>query len=347
MKTNILAFAKLLRRKSFSFSLNVAETCPIGCACYWKVFIGPKVSEVSQAAVRDGAPVANRHLTTPVMSSEEMAVFVRARIREGHVSATYVGGEPYVNPSHLAAITPLLQNWIVTSGTTPLRNFPSTHFISVDGVDAKTHDFVRGSEGLFARIIKNLTSARTQFEFFPAYIHLVLNSVNHKQLEDILAYWKENGLVDGVFVSTATTIRGVAAPHMRLTQSQRESIVERLLKAKKGFGNFLCVSTDMIEALHPDATRGMTPDKCGTATFIDSYDGWGNRIPQCILGRDADCEDCGCTITGLTETLFPLSRGLVTRRRLDTLGVLLGWQRSRVLPPTPPPDPQGIYPPAR
>lgn len=289
---------KTYKGNAWSFSFNVTDRCPIGCSCYWR----------AQARVKE-------------LDDDSIAAFFHGMRRQGFVHATLIGGEPYVNPRLLERITPIMPtNWIVTSGTTPLRWFPkTTHMISIDGKDAATHNSVRQSAGLFERIEKHLSSARTQWRGeFPAFAHCVLNAINFQQIGDVLTYWSGNQLLDGVVFSTATPIRDAKDNHLRLSEKSREWIVEELMRQKRRFGDFLCNTESMIQDVHPVQTRQQTPETCGTARLTQSFDTAGDRIKRCILSEKADCSECGCVITAIYTSLFtrkhdPATFGMMVR----------------------------------
>jgi MoaA/NifB/PqqE/SkfB family radical SAM enzyme len=264
--------------KPFGFSFNLSDRCPINCDCYWRAM--QRVKELSDDDVVD---------------------FVERKREEGLLLATFVGGEPYVRPRLLERVAGILPaTWVVTSGTSPLLHLPgTTHFISVDGVDAATHDTVRKSQGLYDRIIKNLTRVRSEGDF-PVVIHVVLNALNYRQIEPILETWRDNKLVDAVVFSTITPIRGMGAD-LNLTLGQRREIVTNLRRAKSRFKRFHLMSPGMIDRLEPEITRTQTPATCLTALRIPSFDAAGKRIPQCILGEKADCSKCGCVVTVCLE----------------------------------------------
>lgn len=261
----------------YVFSFNIADRCPIGCNCYWR----------AQARV-------------PELSDDDVVEFFQRRRDEGFVLANIVGGEPYVRPKLLEMVAGILPfNWLVTSGTTPLRRlWRTTHVISIDGASAETHDRVRRSSGLYARIMRNLGRARSEGDF-PAFIHTTLNAMNYREIGDICAAWKENGLADGILISTLTPIKGAGDDRLRLSLEQRVDIVDELLRLKKEHGDFLLQTEGMIRLLHPDHTANLSPETCSAAQFVHSYDAAGNRIPQCILSEKADCRECGCVVTTL------------------------------------------------
>jgi organic radical activating enzyme len=290
---------RTFRGEAWSFSFNVTDRCPIGCNCYWR----------AQARVQE-------------MNDDAIVAFFHRMRGSGFVHATLIGGEPYVNPRLLERITPIMpSNWIVTSGTTPLRWFPkTTHMISIDGKDAATHNAVRQSAGLFERIEKHLAHARKEWpRQFPAFAHCVLNAVNFRQIGDILAYWSENQLLDGVVFSTATPIREAKDDHLHLTENSREWIVEELLRQKRRFGDFLGNTASMIQELHPLRTRKQSPGTCGTAKLTHSFNTAGERIEQCVLSKKADCSQCGCVITAIYASLFTESHDPATFRLMVRL----------------------------
>ena len=268
----------------YVFSFNIADRCPIGCNCYWR----------AQARV-------------PELDDGEVVDFFERKRADGYVLANIVGGEPYVRPKLLERVAGIIPfNWLITSGTTPLRRLRrTTHVISIDGASADSHDRVRRSQGLYARILKNLGRARAE-EGFPAFIHTTLNALNYREIGEICSTWKKNGLADGIMISTLTPIKGAGDDGLRLSREQRIWIVEELLRLKDLHGGFLLQSAGMIRLLHPDHTATLTPQTCSTAQFVESYDASGTRIPQCILSDKADCRECGCVVsTFMSDKIRP------------------------------------------
>ncbi|MEK7121655.1 MAG: hypothetical protein AAB857_03025 [Patescibacteria group bacterium] len=270
------------RGQGIGFSFNLSDRCPVGCDCYWRAM--GRVKELSDEAI---------------------IRFFEARRDEGLKLVTIIGGEPYVRRGLLPKITPIMPaNWLVTSGTTPLLHLPkTTHFVSIDGKDADTHDRVRKMPGLYVRILKNLTKARAEGKF-PVFIHSVLNALNYWQVKEMLSLWRENGLVDGIAFSLVTRIRSDGySDDLLLKREQRAEVIAELLRLKSEFGPFLAMSSAMIQHMHPSLTEAQSVKNCGTAQFVASYDASGERIPQCIFSDKGDCSQCGCVITPMVETL--------------------------------------------
>jgi hypothetical protein len=157
--------------------------------------------------------------------------------------------------------------------------------------------------GLYNRIEQHLREARSKWRgAFPAYSHSTLNAINYQDAGRILHHWSENKLLDGVVFSIATPI-GDKDAHLYLTRGQREAIVENLLRLKRQFGTFLCMSPEMIRLLHPEVTEKHAPEQCRMSTRVASFDAEGKRIAQCVLSTMADCSQCGCVVDTFLQTL--------------------------------------------
>jgi MoaA/NifB/PqqE/SkfB family radical SAM enzyme len=263
----------------YAFSFNISDRCPVGCDCYWR----------AQARVAE-------------LSDQEVIAFFERKRSEGYVHANIVGGEPYVRPELLAKVAGIIPfNWVITSGTTPLRRLQNTtHIVSIDGATAETHDRVRQMKGLYQRIIRNVGQARSGGDF-PSFIHTTLNAMNYLEVSRIVETWAANGLADGILVSIVTPIRGAANETLSLSGDQRIWVVDELLKLRRSYPEFLCMSESMIRRLHPDHTERLHPGVCDVAKLIESYDASGRPIPQCILSEKADCSQCGCVISTMSD----------------------------------------------
>ena len=275
--------SRVIRGEPIGFSFNVADRCPINCNCYWRAM--NRVEELEPDAMVD---------------------FFGGKRQEGYVHANMVGGEPYVHLKNdllerLADTMP--SSWITTSGVTRLKHIPNVlHFVSVDGANAETHNSVRGYPGLYEKILKNLAEARST-GFFPACLHVTLNSQNYTQAPQILETWHESGLVDGVAFSTHTPIEGASDDWLLLSDEQKWRIVADLLRQKKTHQGFLLNSDAMIRHVHPLAMSEQTPETCATAKYVTSYHADGSRIEQCIFSEKGDCAKCGCVVTTALDNL--------------------------------------------
>lgn len=281
-----LIASKVIQSKPFGFSFNVSDRCPVNCDCYWRAM--GRVKE---------------------LEADEMVAFFEARRQEGYVHVNLVGGEPYVHLKsdlleRLTATMP--SNWITTSGVTPLKHLPKTlHFVSIDGADAETHDRVRGFPGLYDRIVRHLSEARAN-GFFPACLHVTLNTLNYQQVPRILNVWLENELVDGVAFSTHTPIRDASDDWLRLSEVQTWQLVANLLRCKKEHAGFLLNTEAMIRRLHPQVMNQQSPATCATSCYVASFHADGKQIEQCIFSEKGDCSHCGCVVTTALDSIMEM-----------------------------------------
>jgi MoaA/NifB/PqqE/SkfB family radical SAM enzyme len=276
--------SRVIQAQPWSFSFNVSDRCPINCDCYWR----------AQARVTE-------------MSDDEVYRFFIDMRKRGYLHVALIGGEPYVRPQLLSRIAGVMPaSWLITSGTSPLRYFErTTHIISIDGKDATTHDGIRKSKGLFQRILNNLGKARQQWgASFPAFGHSVLNARNYRQIGDILHFWRDNGLLDGVVFSMATPIEGAHDDQLRLSSTEHQWIMEELVRQKAIHGDFLSMSTSMIRHFDPRRIALQSPATCRTAQTVPSFSADGKRIEKCVLSPKSDCTSCGCVITTILDGIY-------------------------------------------
>lgn len=269
---------RLYDKKPLAFSFNVSEHCPNNCRCYWR----------AQPTVKE-------------MPEEKVIEFFKQKRKEGFIQVTLIGGEPYCRPALLEKICGIIPfAWIVTSGTVPLRKLKYTlHLISIDGLK-ETHDKIRRSEGLHDRIEKNIKEANKK-GIGPIYLHTTLNHVNYKEIGEMLKYWHESGMIKGIMISTMTPIKDAGDDGLRLSREERIWIVEELHRLKPTYKNFLAMTDAMIDRLHPDHTKNLTPENCSFVQGIESYNGAGQRILPCVLSEKADCTQCGCVVTNMSS----------------------------------------------
>lgn len=289
------AVAGNLRGVKPMFGFNLSERCPIGCDCYWRRQLAARLN-LSSASETKTLPILGKKLE---MSDDQVVHFFEQKRRGGSLMVLIIGGEPYVRPELLKRLGGIIP-WtgVVTSGTSPLIKMEKTyHFISIDGKDAETHDRVRQSKGLFDRIFSNVKRARTTYKKFPLAIHTVLNRENFHQTEDIVTFWKNNGLADWIVFSGHTPIAGAGDEHLHMSESDGHEAVRDLHRLKGKYPSFINMTHSMIETLQPHRMWSQNADNCPTAQFTDAYYANGQKIERCIFGPDGDCSRCGCIVT--------------------------------------------------
>jgi hypothetical protein len=118
--------------------------------------------------------------------------------------------------------------------------------------------------------------------------------------------------------STHTPIAGAGDERLRLSREQRLSVIDDLLGCRRDYGPFLLNTKYMIRGLHPDRTDTQMPQTCSFAKSVDSYRADGERKSPCIFGNQADCTQCGCSVTKMMEAMFD-AHDLPTMRMVGRL----------------------------
>jgi MoaA/NifB/PqqE/SkfB family radical SAM enzyme len=294
-------YARVRSGKPIGASINVSGRCPVDCVCYWRIGLAAEFD----IPLEDIGAI-NRAGQSLEMSDDKLVAFLERLRDEGYLLVQLVGGEPYVRRALLPRLGGILPwTWIATSGTTPfIRMKRTTHFVSLDGADAKIHDQVRRSPGLFGRIIKNLHTARKEGDF-PVHIHMVLNHLNYHQIEQTIEQiCLEDNLADSVAFSMHTPMSGKGDQHLYLTDMDRQRAQDMLFRTQEKYPEQVSMSKAMIQRFDVGYMRAQRPETCLTSRYVSSYREDGKRIPQCIFGPDADCSECGCAVTTMLHALL-------------------------------------------
>lgn len=283
------AYRRGVAGRSLTFSFYLTDRCFLHCrGCFWW----------EQARVKD-------------LPDEEVVAFFKRKRDDGYILANIAGGEPYIRAELLERICGIIPlSWVMTAGSIPFRPLKrTTHMVSIDGL-RETHNAIRVNLrgkpwALYERIAENLKQARSRFkEQFRVVIHVTLRKQSYREIAEIVEEWARNGLADGIAISTVTPVKGADDGGV-LSREERIWITNTLLNLKAEYGDFMCQSGAMIRRLHPDHTQKLNPGICETARLVESHAADGSRIPQCVLGDKADCKECGCVITTMSDSTSP------------------------------------------
>ena len=293
-------YSRIARGLPVGASIDVSERCPNGCRCYRQ----QQIAEQYDIPVDDIAAIndAGKRMEA---NDETIVSFVTNLRNEGYLMAMFVGLEPYVRVDLLKKLAGIMPwSWVATSGVFPLVHLDrTTHFVSVDGADAKTHDALRRSPGLFSRIVTNLNAARFR-ESFPVFVHMVVNSVNQYQMCRLVEYFcVETKLADGVVFSFHTPMMNGSDSDLAMSGPSRDLAVDSMLSVRDSYPKFVCMTEGMIRSYSSSAMVHQMPSSCPTSQYVSSYAGNLEQLPQCIFGPGADCSGCGCVITSLLGQL--------------------------------------------
>lgn len=253
--------------------------------------------------------------------------------------ATWVGGEPLTRPDVLRMGTSYFPlNWIVTNGTV---RFPedlnhATYFLSLDGPE-EYHNFLRDKDGafrsrggVFNSALKNVSETDAR-----VYSHSVITTHNQEGIEELVEqihdtnlrgikfsfYTPENGAkLNGTGSACGTSVGpqvNSSSRSLRVLQispedplylgpRERDQVVERIHKLKDDYGEFIRMTSREIDQFLSTNQSKVFGSNCILPYTARAYDFEGALKEPCVMGPEADCDRCGCTIPPVVEGLVDL-----------------------------------------
>ncbi len=171
----------------------------------------------------------------------------------GHVKIQIAGGEPLLNPntipiiniaSSLGFTTSIITNGSLVDEKTAKRLVDSgvdSVTISLDSLNPEVHDYMRGVEGTFDKVIKALEYLlyykRTRNK--PLYIAIssIVSKLNHSSLVPLIEWVYENGLDGILFQAINDTFfnpleRGYDKRLWPINENETKPIIETIEKIK-------------------------------------------------------------------------------------------------------------------
>lgn len=260
-------------------SIDVTNWCNLHCpGCYWTETL--------------------RHQELKELPVDQGTELLRILWREGVRQFMFLGGEPMSQREKVAQWVKVIASLggistVVTNGTYGLPapgEWPRAHyFISCDG-DKTGMDKVRGFDpthgvNVFEKVRK-VASGRPD-----VMLNMTISKLNYQRVEPFVretATWQIGG-VAFQFITPYIGKNTIALP-----SDLREQVVQKLLKLKVEFGDFVAMSRRAIELLSPTEVTIWSPN---CPNFIEkSFAADGTQIERCIFGPRGDCSHCGCNI---------------------------------------------------
>lgn len=204
------------------------------------------------------------------------------------VQCSWVGGEPLLRPEVIESCKSYFRsNIVVTNATMPLPDWPEvTFYVSVDGT-LPHHDKIRG-QGTYE--LTKTYACRPDLE---VYICCVITSDNQSCIEEMVEEWSDLP-VQGMVFDFYTPMEGTE-DNQWLPPTQRDRVVERILKLKESVGDFIAPPAEAYEAMLSHRSR-MVTDNCPYSAKCFSFDSAGDPKGKCMMGPSADCSRCGCVV---------------------------------------------------
>ena len=278
----IRAWAKILKGRRPSLSLEITRECPLncpGCYAYDKAHLG------GGRLLRDLNDRTGQALIDGVLE-------VVDRLKPLHLSI--VGGDPLVRYRELELLVPLLLSrgihiQIVTSAFRPINlewaNLPCLQIVvSIDGLQPE-HD-IRRAPATYARILKNIAGQNIT-------IHCTVTGQMMKHpgyLAQFLEFWTPRPEAKKVWFSIFTPQTGDQLPEM-LTPAERARAISEMMQLRKQYPK-LDMPAVVIEQF---ASPPHSPQDCIFAQTTETISAdLRTKITPCQFGGSPDCQSCGC-----------------------------------------------------
>ncbi len=197
---------------------------------------------------------------------------------------TWIGGEPLLRENLIRMSIDrgdFAYNLVATNGTIKLPSWDDVFFIvGINGL-REQHDAVRG-QGTYDIIRKNIEKNRN------VILHPVVNAKNHHEIEEFVSEW--NGKVFGINFGMYVPPWNVS-DSFEMPNAIRDSMVERLLKLKERYGDFILHSKREIELMGSKEMKKCNFRNCffWTKSYL-TYDSMGRVKSPCPL--QGDCNKC-------------------------------------------------------
>ncbi len=208
-------------------------------------------------------------------------------------SATWVGGEPLLRQDVIERCKGLfMHNLLVTNGSIPFPLWSKVYYhVSIDG-DEKTHDEVRGKQGLYKTIMTNISNA-PDIKISAA---MCINTMNKGTIEHVVRDLYDTNVDEVMFDFYTPSLKEPNDPLVMSDKEKQDTIKQLLdLKHNSRYGAVIDMPDDVFLNMLPKNMKKVV-SKCSFRTHGIALDTGGNIKPKCMMGVDADCSKCGCVV---------------------------------------------------
>ena len=245
---------------------------------------------------------ANASTTTAKrLSLPEAKQILRSLQKIGVATITLSGGEPTIHPQFLQIlkyasqrferIQILSNGWKITEvfaqNLQPYKDKLIVQ-ISVDGMNEKTHDYIRGRQGSFKRACNAISVLSKQHISCTAA--MLITRFNLPQIEQTFLLTQRLG-AEGFRIGRTTSTGRAKLKHWELTQKEFKKAGETICRLSKQYGNNVYVESweDIITGVHPTITESTqqhnTRSNCGAGHRVINITPAGDVTPCSLFTK--------------------------------------------------------------
>lgn len=271
LKIYLLAY---VTKKPTKYTHEITRRCNLFCPdCYVYNFNPLYDGMTRNEIIKD--------LENEELSYEDYKNIFTNEIKQGCKTVFLIGGEPTLRMdiielaySYFGRNTSLITNGLINIP----RSMKFPFAVSVDG--GKTvHDKIRGN-GTWQRIFNNYSGDHR------VMLSCCLRKDAANQIQTVIDNWIDTS-VFGVSFFFLTLPKG--NPYVTVLGKEREYAKKELHRVVDEYPNFVRMSRGLVDLLC-DVNKG----ECPVFQYTKWYDYKGNLVNHCLLGKNADCNLCGC-----------------------------------------------------
>jgi len=286
----------LITKKPTRFTHEITRRCNLFCPDCYVYNYNPSYENISRMEIF-------KDVEKKELSYIDYKKIFEKEKSQGCKSIFLIGGEPTLRMD----IVGLAYNYfgrnttLITNGLTKIPanlNFPFA--VSVDGGKA-IHDRIRG-KGTWQLIYNNYSNDHR------VMLSCCLRKGTSSQIQKVIDEWINTDIF-GVSFFLLTPPKGNSSP--AILGEERENVKKELHRVVNEYPNFVRMTHDLVDLLC-ETNKG----ECPVFRYAKWYDHQGNLVDHCLLGKNADCNLCGC-ISPLYLRMISNWWKLLNKRTLD------------------------------
>lgn len=247
------------------------------------------------------------------LSDEEFGRTLQMYKDAGVPTVTLTGGEPLLSLTKVQIAYEKFGNGciIITNGILPIPDLKTRIFVSVHHPDPAINDAMSGKSGTTAFQDAHMKDRKN------IVISMVLNHDNITGIEAMVEKVRTLG-VRGIVFSGYTPSRrkpGEDSDPLMLTKSDTVYAVSKLMKVWEQNKDIVLMTPEIIKLFYTKSHQkgcSIREGSRGKGTVL-TLDASGEPIKQCVMGENADCNECQCIIPKQMEALkWAIPRAIVT-----------------------------------
>lgn len=260
------------------------------------------------------------------LSNEEFRKILQMYKNAGVTTVTLTGGEPLLSPNKVRIAFEIFGSGciVISNAIKPIPDYLETRvFASIHHPDPAINDAMSGRIGTTALQDEHIKGRKN------IVVSMVLNHDNVTGIEAMVEKVRTLG-VRGIVFSGYTPSRrkpGDAPDPLMLTERDIIYAVSKLMKVWEQNKDIVLMTPEIIKLFYSKSHQkgcSIREGSRGKGTVL-SLDASGKPIKQCVMGENADCNECLCIIPMYMEGLKWAIPMAIARLDPDIIVRIVKW----------------------